>query len=301
MFDVVHHKMNRRQFLSAGLGIAGALAMSPSRLFGEEDKSNLKEVARWAILSDTHTPQDPDNHFRGFYPYKNLQEAVGWLSAAMPDGLVVTGDVSRWSGKKASYDNFKKLLAPIGEQRPIHLALGNHDDRGNFKQAFKAYTGDGERVEGKHVVATNAGPVRMILLDSLMWVSLFPGKLGKAQCQWLQEYLQVCDDRPTILFVHHTIHDGANDMMDVGKLVDIIRPATKVKAVMFGHSHALNFSQLHGIHLINVPALGFNFSNRQPVGWIDAQLTANSGEFTVRAIGGNRKLDGYVRRLTWRT
>jgi Icc protein len=300
MFDV-HCALNRRQFLSAGLGLAGAIAMSPSRLLGEEDKSNLKEVARWAILSDTHTPQDPDNHFRSSWPYKNLQEAVGLISANMPDGLVVAGDVSRWSGKKGSYDNFKKLLAPIGQQRPVHLALGNHDDRGNFEQAFKAYTGDTERVEGRHVVATNAGPVRMILLDSLMWVSLFPGKLGAAQRQWLQQYLKVCDDRPTILFVHHTINDGANDMMDCRKLVEIIRPATKVKAVMFGHSHALNFSQVHGIHLINVPALGFNFSGRQPVGWIDAQLTAKGGEFTVRAIGGNRKFDGCIRRLTWRT
>jgi hypothetical protein len=57
----------------------------------------------------------------------------------------------------------------------------------------------------------------------------------------------------------------------------------------------------HGIRWINVPALGFNFTDREPIGWIDAPLTARSGEFTVRAIGGNRRLDGYVKRLTWRT
>jgi hypothetical protein len=84
-------------------------------------------------------------------------------------------------------------------------------------------------------------------------------------------------------------------------LVDLIKPMTKVKTVVFRHSHACNFSQLHGIHPINVPALGFNFTDREPIGWIDAQLTAEGGEFTVRAIGGNRRLDGYVRRLTWRT
>ena len=168
-------------------------------------------------------------------------------------------------------------------------------------RAFGSQYGEAEIVEGKYVATASASPVRLILLDSLMWVNLFPGQLGKTQRQWLQSYLKSCDDRPTILFVHHTINDGANDLLDAGQLVDIIRPATKVKAVVFGHSHACNFSQVHGIYLINVPALGFNFSDHQPVGWIDARLTGKGGEFTVRAIGGNRQLDGYVVRLDWRT
>jgi Icc protein len=117
----------------------------------------------------------------------------------------------------------------------------------------------------------------------------------------LQEHLTACDDPPTSLFAHHTINDGANDPMDAGRLADIIRPQAKVKAVVFGCSHALNLSQAHGIHLINMPALGFTFNDRRPVGWIDARLTDKSREFTVRVIGGNRRLDGYVRRITWRT
>jgi len=294
------HKLSRRQFLSAGLALAGgALSVSPRRAFSESAGSR-NEILRLALLSDTHTPHNPDNRFGGLYPYRNLQEAVGRISSVMPDGLVVTGDVARLTGNAGSYENFKKLLAPIS-QRPIHLALGNHDHRNNFLRAFENYTGDAEQVEGKHVVTADTSPLRLILLDSLLWVNLFPGQLGKAQRLWLQAYLKACDDRPTILFVHHTINDGANDLMDARKLIDIIRPAKKVKAVMFGHSHACSFSQIHGIHLINVPALGFNFSDRQPVGWIDARLTAKGGEFTVRAIAGNRRLDGHVRRLNWRT
>ncbi len=295
------HKLSRRQFLSAALALAGgAIAMSPRRGFSES-AGDRKEMIRLALLSDTHTPHNPDNRFGGLYPYRNLQEAVGRISVDMPDGLVVTGDVSRLTGRAASYENFKKLLAPISSQRPIHLALGNHDRRKNFVRAFRNQPGDAEQVEGKYVVTADTSPIRLILLDSLLWVNMFPGQLGKAQRQWLQQYLEACDDRPTILFVHHTINDGANDMMDAGQLVDIIRPATKVKAVVFGHNHACNFSQIHGIHLINVPALGFNFSGRQPVGWIDARLTAKGGEFTVRAIAGNRKLDGHTQKLTWRT
>jgi hypothetical protein len=50
-----------------------------------------------------------------------------------------------------------------------------------------------------------------------------------------------------------------------------------------------------------IPALGLNFSDCPPVGWIDERLTAKGGEFTVRAIGGNRQFDGCVRQLDWRT
>lgn len=301
MFDILRrHKVNRRQFLSAGLAMAGGAMLSPGRVFAA-DPADRKEVVRWALLSDTHTPPNPRNHFAGSYPYRNLQEAVGRISSKMPDRLLVTGDVARLTGSAGSYDNFKKLMGPIAGKCPMHLVVGNHDDRSNFQQAFKDYTGDWAQMEDKHVVAANAGPIRVILLDSLLWVNLFPGQLGQMQRLWLRTYLEASDDTPTILFVHHTIDDGANDMMDAGQLVDIIRPVTKVKAVVFGHSHACSFKQVHGIHLINVPALGFAFNGREPIGWIDSQLTAKGGEFTVRAIGGNRRLDKYVKRLSWRT
>jgi len=301
MFDVLRHKLNRRQFLSAGLAIAGgAVAMSPRALFGEGGE-NRKEVMRWALLSDTHTPPDPDNRCRSFHPYRNLQEAVGQIVPNLPDGLIITGDVARSTGKPGSYENAKELLAPVAQSRPVHLAVGNHDNRGNFLRAFEGFTGDVEHMEGKHVVIANTGPVRMVLLDSLMFVNLFPGKLGKMQRLWLDTYLRASDDRPTLLFVHHTLNGNSTDMLDAGQLLDIIGPAAKVKAVIFGHSHACNFSTFQGIHLINLPAIGYNFRDREPVGWVEARLTAKGGEFTVRAIAGSRELNGYTRKVDWRT
>jgi hypothetical protein len=141
----------------------------------------------------------------------------------------------------------------------------------------------------------------MVLLDSLMFVNLWPGQLGKMQRLWLDAYLRTCDDRPTLLFVHHTLNRGSTDMLDADRFLEIIGPAAKVKAVIYGHSHALSFTTYKGIHLINLPAIGYNFHDSQPVGWVDARLTARGGEFTVRAIGGNRKLDGYTRQVEWRT
>jgi Icc protein len=300
MFDVLRHKLNRRQFLSAGLAIAGGVAISPHPAFSATGQGR-KELIRWALLSDTHTPANPDNRYHSFRPYRNLQEVVGQIAPNLPDGLLITGDVARSTGRKGSYENVKRLLAPVARSRPIHLAVGNHDNRSNFLRAFEGFTGDVEHVEGRHVVIANTGPVRMILLDSLMFVNLWPGQLGNAQRQWLETYLRTCDDRPTLLFVHHTLNGGNTDMLDADRLLEIIGPAAKVKAVIYGHSHALDFATYKGIHLINLPAIGYSFHDSQPLGWLDARLTARGGEFTVRAIGGNRELDGYTRQVEWRS
>jgi hypothetical protein len=142
------------------------------------------------------------------------------------------------------------------------------------------------------------GPVRLIVLDSLLNVNWMTGKLGPQQRTWLETVLQTCDDRPTILFLHHTLN---SQLLDMRRLFEIIKPVPKIKAVVYGHSHRYDYSEVAGIHLINLPATGFNFAGRQPVGWVEARLTRDSGEFTLHAIGGNRKIDGHTQTLSWRS
>jgi len=47
--------------------------------------------------------------------------------------------------------------------------------------------------------------------------------------------------------------------------------------------------------------VGYNFSDAEPVGWVQANLTAKGGDFTLHAIAGDMNKDGSVTRLTWRT
>jgi len=76
---------------------------------------------------------------------------------------------------------------------------------------------------------------------------------------------------------------------------------TKVKAVIYGHTHKYEFSQHKGIHLINLPATGYNFSSKQPIGWLDAHLTAKGACLTLKAIDGNRKQTNRTQTIFWRT
>jgi Icc protein len=310
MSDGSDRQISRRQFLTFGLAVAGGVVAlgphaeetglpqrDPPRLRISEGTKDHNDMARWAFLSDTHIAADPAHHFRGFSPHGNLQAAVAQIDSDLPDGLVITGDISRSRGGTEAYDNVKSLLAPIAGRRPIYMGVGNHDNRDDFRRAFASSSASGEAVEDKHIVTALAGPVRMIILDTLLYVNTFPGSLGREQRRWLKTYLHVCDDTPTILFLHHA---PRADLLDTRRLFEIITPCPKVKAVVCGHSHKYEFSDLDGIKLINMPAVGYNFTGAQPVGWVEARLTRAGGEFVLHAVGGNPRRDGRTTRVRWR-
>ncbi len=297
MSDRLTGQINRRQFLSIGLAVAGgAVTLQPDGRLADTQPGR-KDFTRWAFLSDTHIAADPGIRFRGFYPYQNLQRTADQIGTDLPDGLVITGDLTRSRGSAEAYESFKTLLAPLAERRPIHLAIGNHDNRDNFLRAFTPARGRGNGLRNRHIIATDAGPVRLVVLDTHLYSNVFPGLLGKLQRIWLETFLEASDDKPTLLFLHHS---PRADLLDAGRLLDIVAPARKVKAVVSGHSHKYKFSEYDGIHFINLPAVGYNFTGAQPVGWVEAHLTGAGGEFILRAVSGNRSHHGRVTTVRWR-
>lgn len=299
MAEIFHKPIDRRRFIKTALAAAGAMVTIGMPECSGADK-NEKAVTRWALLSDTHIPADVENNYRGFYPYGNLQKVAADIASAAPDAVAITGDLARLSGQPGDYTNLKKLLSPVAEQTPVFMALGNHDDRQNFGKVFTENPGEKQPVRGKHVIVVKDGPVRMIMLDSLLYPNKTPGLLGQAQRRWLDDYLKKCDETPTILCFHHTLNDGDGDLLDVPRLFSLVKPIRKVKAILYGHSHVYGYSKFRGIHLINLPAVGYNFSDSQPVGWVEASMTAKGGKFTLHALDGNTDNDGSVKRLTWR-
>ena len=299
MAGILYKSMNRRSFIKTGLAGIGTLVAIGAGCSPGLYK-NGRKATRWAFLSDTHIPADVNNNYRGFYPCQNLQEVVPGINSNSPDGVVITGDLARLTGELGDYANLKKLLNPIARERPAFMALGNHDNRANFVKVFDKVPGEKQPVRNKLVTVIERPPVRLVILDSLLYVNKVPGLLGKAQRQWLQDYLEQCDDTPTIICFHHTLKDGDGDLLDVPRLFSIIKPIRKVKAIVYGHSHAYGFSQFEGIHLINLPAVGYNFNDAEPVGWVEANMTAGGADFMLHAIAGNKSGDKSVKKLTWR-
>lgn len=292
-------KSSRRKFLqnfACTAGTVGTFGLFQSLpLMAKTKKLNL------ALLSDLHIPEDNNNNYRGFYPYNNYKKAAVQVANSGLEGAIITGDLARLTGEPGDYSNLKKLSQPISNKMPVAMAMGNHDHREHFLNAFATTTGQKQDLENKYVLVLDHPEIQLIILDSMMTTNFTPGFLGKAQREWLASYLEANKNKAILLFFHHTLSDGDNDLLDVERLFNIITPHRQVKAVFYGHSHVYHYSTRNDIHLINLPALGYNFDDKDPIGWIEASLNKKGGAFTLHALGGNIAEDGMKKELIWRS
>jgi 3',5'-cyclic-AMP phosphodiesterase len=256
---------------------------------------------RVALLSDTHIAADPKDTFRGFFPHANLRKAVDQISAGQFQMLLVNGDMARLLGKPDDYKAFTSFIDPLAEKIPLVATLGNHDDRKNARAALTRRAGETEPVQQKLVSTIDAGDLHFILLDSLLATNVTPGQLGKSQRTWLSEYLDAQTAKPAIVFVHHQPdpdNDGA--LVDAARLLEILAPRPAVKALVFGHTHVYSLDKYKDVHLINLPAIGYNFADGNPVGWMEGAFSKQGLDLKLHAFAGEMKDDGKSVSLSWR-
>jgi len=289
--------LNRRSFIKNSIFAAGAASFG----IAEITYAAAGDSTRWALLSDTHIPADRAERYRGFSMVENLDALLPGVAASKPDGIGITGDIARLTGKVEDYAVVKEYVDRLSQTAPVYMALGNHDNFKNFTEAFPATSGEKVPLKGKHVTVVNAGPVRLIFLDSLQITNNTAGVLGQAQRNWLDKYLKESDQTPTLLFLHHTFGESDGALLDDLRFFKVILPQRQVKAVVFGHSHVYNLSKQDDLDLINLPSTAYNFGDTHPVGWVDAAFTAAGASLKLNAIAGNRADDGKVTEIKWRS
>jgi 3',5'-cyclic AMP phosphodiesterase CpdA len=281
--------LHRRAFLGAAAGAGFAMRLHAAQA----------APARWALLSDTHCPEDPKDAYRGFLPYEQTRTIAARAAASGAGICAISGDLARLTGKPGDYEALRGLLRPLTDKMPVCFGLGNHDHRVNFQNAFASGAGVKQSVARKHVVTLEWTDWRAVMLDSLLETNVTPGQLGSAQRQWLARYI-ASDPRPALLFVHHDFGEGDGALMDAPKFLASIAPLKQVKAVFYGHSHEYKFGVHEGVHLVNLPAVGYNFRDSEPVGWVEMTLSAKGASLLLHASGGNTERDGKSVALDWR-
>lgn len=286
-------QFSRRSFLQAS-ALGAAVFMFGYDAHGQ-DSGNL----HLAMLSDTHIPADRLPGARGFNACEHLQRIVPELVASKADGLVIAGDAAQLTGERDDYVVLLDLLKPAMDVLPTYIALGNHDDRDSFFAVVQNLPGNRQTVEEKHVTVIEHPVVRVILLDSLMYVRKKGGFLGKTQRDWLAAYLASNTDRPVALVMHHTLGDGDNDLLDVERLFRLVEPHKHVKALFYGHSHRWELGERQGLRTINLPTSAHIWTPDQPIGWVDARFRSDGVTLTLHAIGGNTSEDGKEFDLAW--
>ena len=260
----------------------------------------------WALLSDTHVAADRAKITRKVNMADNLA-AVSKEIAALPKrpfGAILNGDCALLDGQAGDYAAVTDLLKPIREAgTPLHLTLGNHDDRDQFWQAMTDMRELKRPVADHHVAILRAGKANWFVLDSLEKVNAAPGALGEAQLKWLGDALDANADKPALVMVHHPLNRGTatGGIKDSTKLIEILQARKHVKCFIYGHTHKWVTAQDEaGVHLVNLPPVSYPFKEGDPSGWVRMELRADGARLEMSSLDKQHKAHGQVVELKWR-
>ena len=216
-------------------------------------------------LTDTHLTT-PGQTIAGRDPNANFERALTHALGQHPDAeaVVITGDLSDW-GDRADYE---RLRASIGELPvPVHLAIGNHDDRATFLSVFPELADINGHVQKRFDLSTGTG----VLIDT--WEpQTHAGTYCATRRAWLDTALSQAKG-PVYLFMHHNpipTHVGPTDqimLLDAEAFGSVIAAhRERIAHIFFGHCHQPLSGSFHGVP-VSAPR-GTNHA-----GWADFEAT----------------------------
>lgn len=292
--------LTRRRFLASVA--AGVVAVRPA-VAADADPNRV------ALLSDTHIGEKPDVIARECNMHDRLKQVVAEVAKLDPKPAcaIVDGDLAYQTGTANEYAHFGTLVEPIGTAGiPLHLGLGNHDHFGRFAAGLEKLRPQSRPVDGKQVLVVELPQVNLVVLDSYDPKIGVGGKLGEEQLKWLTAALDARKTKPAVVCVHHPLQFEPDKTGKWGGLSDsnamwpILNDHPQVKAYIFGHTHTWKLAEKDGIHLINLPAIGYPFAKSEVSGWVSAAFGATGVNLEVRAIDTQHKKHGEKATLTWR-
>ncbi|GAB3268831.1 phosphodiesterase [Arthrobacter pigmenti] len=227
-------------------------------------------------MTDTHLLGHPGPLHGAVDSELRLQELFNQLmeSGAQPEAIVLTGDLAD-KGELDAYRRLRSIVEPYAAQLGAQViwAMGNHDDRQNFRTGLL----DGESSPAPVDAACNVNGLRIITLDTSV-PGHHHGELSADQLEWLADELAVPAPDGTILALHHPPVPSVLDLAVLVELrrqqdlADVVR-GTDVRTILAGHLHYSTTAMFAGI----------------PVSV--ASATCYTQDLTV-SVGGTRGRDG---------
>ena len=304
MFMPVHlPPISRREFFRRSLIAGAGLAFAPDLLAARR----RADPNSWALMADTHIAADPTKMARGINMAGHLRTVSAELLAfpKRPAGAFVIGDCAFNSGERDDYATFTDLLDPMrAGGLPLHLTLGNHDERNHFSAVLEAKKILKSPIKNKRVALLRTREVNWFVLDSLESTLQTPGSLGQAQLIWLAKTLDSNAKKPALVLLHHNPGhtENVSGLKDTAALLEVIRPRKQVKAWIYGHTHKWDVTvDESGLHLVNLPPVAYVFQAANPAGWVHATVRSDSMNLELRCIDTTHKDHGQVLDLKWRT
>lgn len=207
-------------------------------------------------LSDLHlVPRGGTS--KGLDTAERLRLALADVRAKHADAAfcVMMGDLAD-NGEMGAYDLLKELIAEL--PMPIHLMVGNHDDREAFCRVFPDAAVDANGYV-QNVRDTSEG--RFVFLDTLE-----PGRDDGVLCErrltWLDARLGE-GAGATYVFLHHPPYEiglpvDQVRLVDSQPLLDILQRHGNVRHLFSGHTHRSASGVWHGFPFASLGATHYN-------------------------------------------
>jgi 3',5'-cyclic AMP phosphodiesterase CpdA len=294
--------ISRRRFLAGSVAAASGLLLADRLLAADLPI----DPHRFALLSDVHIAADRAKVMRKVNMADHLVKAVAEVAALSPRPAAaeINGDLALGTGEPGDYATLLELLEPMREAGvPIHLTLGNHDDREHFRAADPKRLRGSIPLEERETYLIESPRANWFVIDSLDQTNKVPGTVGEQQLKWLSDGLDARPDKPAIVMVHHNPDredPTRGGLTDTVAVLDLLHAKKQVKALIFGHTHAWSLKEEDGLHLINLPPVAYIFQEGYPSGWVDVHLTETGATMELRCIDPTDKQHGEKRELKWR-
>ena len=288
--------VSRRRFLFNSALLAAGAVMTRSRLSFAAEAERPRRII---LLSDTHIGGGSLANVLHRHCVPNLRQVVDAIRElpTRPARVLVNGDCAYYVGGREDYRQLLDLLQPIREiDVPVHLALGNHDNRVNFRMALPSIASP---LLDRQITVIEEPHADLYLLDSLHVTNDDTGRLGETQLDWLARHLDARPDRAAIVFAHHP----AESLDDRQNILEILSPRHQVKAFFFGHTHdwSVTRDRGDGLHLVNLPPTSYVFHSDRPLGWVDLQLTSSGAKLGLVSLDPTHPQHAEQHELTWRS
>ena len=181
------------------------------------------------IISDLHVRP---GHYQEEYFLQTVEDILALRPR--PVNVLCLGDVAYLTGKPEEYAAVKQGIKRL-ENAGMHvtMAMGNHDRRANFAEAFPEKAAASE-LPHRLVFTVQTPRADFILMDSLQegddhdkWI--VEGAIDEQQKAWLESKLSNYRDKPVFVMSHHPINET--------KLTKLLMACPACCGYIYGHNH----------------------------------------------------------------
>jgi Icc protein len=188
-------------------------------------------------------------------------------SGARPEAVIFTGDLTD-QGEAEAYTKLRAIVEPACRAMGARViwAMGNHDDRANFRAGLLDQPADNAPVDHSYYI----NGLRIITLDTSV-PGFHHGELSPEQLDWLAAELATPAPDGTILALHHP---PVPSVLDLAVLVELRGQAalagvlrnSDVRTILGGHLHYSTTATFAGIPVSVASATCYTQDLNVPVG-----------------------------------